>query len=98
MKLYLVYGKSYNAVVFPITVFSNKEKAIQTLQEILGVEPIIDKNGDILFKYDSESKKYIDILNNKIFSGYYGGCGGCYSIRIKEVEDGELRLFMFSLD
>lgn len=90
MKFYVVVGYGPNSVEVPCLIFSTYDKALQYMLEHVGVPRII-KNTDIpCWNVEHWERLEEDDRNEitKFYTKYYDGCGGVYSLMIKEVEEG----------
>lgn len=99
-KLAVIIGLGPNDVAIPLLIFENKEKAFDFIKNDLKLELSEDKNGNFYCDIDLESKteeqenddNYVNPLCRKLFSddgNYYGGCGECDCLIIKEIEFGK---------
>lgn len=84
MPISVVVGIGPNDVTIPLLVFPDTDAAIARLTE-LGVD-VQERSWANL--NESELEEEVSPLRDGLFTGYYGGCGDCYAIRIKEVEFG----------
>ena len=90
MKLFAVTGVGPNGLEIPLVIFSSREKAEQFISQF----PKDEKYPNELDTDFTEREGiYLDEreLYSKLFRDgyYYPGCGGCYSLRILEVEEGK---------
>lgn len=101
MKFHVLVGIGANSVEVPCLIFSSRKAGIKAVSEILG-EPQIAKDGtpwwDTDKKWDGkhgsnegcdEGCKYCESTLPHFFTHYYDGCGGCYSLELREVEEGK---------
>lgn len=99
MKISIVYSNPFNDVFIPVTAFTSFEVGKKKIISILG-KPDNEKAGFAEWHLDFEEPEDSEesVIVDKLFKSYYGGCGECTHIAIKEIEDGQLKIFDFDLD
>ena len=96
-KLVVVIGLGPNSIEVPLLVFENKENARSFIEGDLKLQ--LNENGNFCeIDLESETEEqendddYVNPLCRKLFANdgnYYGGCGECYALKIKEIEIGK---------
>lgn len=105
MSIAVVIGLGPNDLEIPLLLFKNKRQAINFLQELgknitkesglfsqsIKNECIFDLDEeraekDEDYEYSNPDQK---VLMDALFTSYYGGCGGCYQLEVREVEFGK---------
>ncbi len=85
--MYCIIGEGANDLEIPLLFFSEKEKALEFLsdnfEQYAGNERWKADECDDWDGGDGEVK--LLFKNGR----YYNGCGGCYSLILKEVEEGK---------
>ncbi len=100
MKLFAVAGVGPNDLEIPLVIFSSREKAEQFISQFPKDEEYPDGLDTDFTELEGiyKDEETVDQLSDKgreLYSKlfrdgyYYPGCGGCYSLRILEVEEGK---------
>lgn len=90
-KIALLVGVGANQIKIPCVVFPNFDAGMEHVKGILGsptAQEIVEENRvaewDVNFEDDGEQER----LSEKFFKSYYGGCGECYSLILREADFG----------
>ena len=86
----VLVGYGPNGIAIPALVFSSMEEGLLKCQELLGTDNMknvkVNEKYEYIWMWDDEIP--MD-LAKKIYKDYYGGCGECYSVVLREVAEGE---------
>lgn len=78
MSTWVLIGMGANQLEVPAMVWGSYDAAITKCKELFG------NDFEAKLEYDVDKKEV-----RQIYKHYYDGCGGCYSVILKEVEDGQ---------
>lgn len=90
-----VIGVGPNDLEIPLVMFPSKEEAEEFTKQFPTeekgwlAEEFSEQQGE--YGFDDDDEEIIHPLYLKLFKdgNYYSGCGGCYDLRIREVEFGK---------
>jgi hypothetical protein len=94
MKFAAIVGMGPNDVKITSLIFSSVEKAQEFLKQE-GLEVLVTEESPhgVVRLPDAVAEGHDWEIHepfwHKFFTGFYGGCGGCYSLKIMEVEEGK---------
>ena len=74
-----------NDLEVPCRLFEDLETGKQICDKILGVEGEILKSGSIRYNKDLEDDDEDGVISKQLFTRFYYGCGGVYTLILTEV-------------
>lgn len=84
MKFAVLIGEGPNDVMIPCRIFSNMEKALEKCKELFSKADYKKHSENHRWFFEDEIPENIQEI---LFKDYYGGCGECYALTLKEVDE-----------
>jgi hypothetical protein len=90
--LWVLIGQGPNSVEIPALIWSDREIALSECKALLGNKfdtKVESKRTSYHWVYDGKGDGFRKSITSKLYTSYYDGCGACYAVILKSVEEGK---------